>query len=105
MPIEVTIRHQNAAPGLKDYAELRAAKLIEKFPKVESVHVIVDVQRHLYEAEFVVQQKNVTAVGATEHAANARSVIDMAAARAEKQLRKNLKKRQMAHVRNAGKKE
>jgi ribosomal subunit interface protein len=105
MPIEVTIRHQNAAPGLKEYAELRAEKLIEQFPKVESVHVVIDVQRHLYEAQVIVQQKNVTAVGATEHAASARAVIDTAAARAEKQLRKNLKKRQTAHVRNAGKKE
>ena len=43
MPIEVTIRHQNAAPGIKEYAELRAAKLMEQFPKIESVHVIVDV--------------------------------------------------------------
>jgi ribosomal subunit interface protein len=99
MPIEVTIRHQNAAPGLKEYAELRAAKLMEQFPKVESVHVVVDVQRHLYEAEVIVQQKNVTAVGAKEHAASARAVIDTAAARAEKQLRKTISKRVSAHVR------
>jgi ribosomal subunit interface protein len=105
MPIEVTIRHQNAAPGLKDYAELRAEKLIEQFPRVESVHVIVDVQRHLYEAEFIVQQKNMTAVGAKEHAPSARAAVDTAAARAEKQLRKTLNKRTSAHVRNTGKKE
>jgi ribosome-associated translation inhibitor RaiA len=59
------------------------------------------VQRHLYEAEFVVQQKGVTAVGAKEHASNARAVIDTAAARAEKQLRKMLTKRTTAHVRKA----
>jgi ribosomal subunit interface protein len=104
MPIEVTIRHQHAAPGLKEYAELRAAKLLEQFPKAESVHVIVDVQRHLYEAEVVVQQKNMTAVGAKEHAANVRAVIDTAAARAEKQLRKTINKRVSAHIRTAGRK-
>ena len=101
MPIEVTIRHLDADTRLKGYAESRAEKLIQEFPKVESVHVIVDVQRHLYEAEFVVQQKGLTAVGAKEHAASARAVIDTAAARAEKQLRKTLSKRVTAHVRQA----
>lgn len=104
MSIEVTIRHLNAAPGLKEYAEQRASKLMEQFPRVESIHVIVDVQRHLYEAEFVVKQKNLTAVGAKEHADSARAVIDTAAARAEKQLRKTLSKRVTAHTRNTDKK-
>ena len=104
MSIEVTIPHQDAAPGLKEYAELRAEKLMAQFPKVDSVHVIVDVQRHLYEAEFVVHQKNVTAVGAKEHAANARAVIDTAAARAEKQLRKSRNKCVSVHVRDTAKK-
>lgn len=104
MPIEVTIRHLNAAPGLKAYAETRAAKLLEEFPRVESVHVIVDVQRHLYEAEFIVQQKGLTAVGAKEHADSARAVIDTAAARAEKQLRKTISKRVSAHIRKTEKK-
>lgn len=101
MPIEVTIRHLDTDERLKAYAEARAEKLIQEFPKVESVHVIIDIQRHLYEAEFVVQQKGMTAVGAKEHASNARAVIDTAAARAEKQLRKTLSKRASAHVRKA----
>jgi len=104
MPIEVTIRHQNAAPGLKAYAEARAEKLVEQFPRVESVHVIIDVQRHLYEAEFIVQQKGMTAVGAKEHADSASAVIDTAAARAEKQLRKTISKRVSAHIRKTEKK-
>lgn len=99
MPIEVTLRHLNTDAGLKEYAERRASRLIQEFPKVESVHVVLDMQRHLFEAEFVVQQKGMTAVGAKEHAANARAVIDTAAARAEKQLRKTRCKKVNAHVR------
>ena len=101
MTIEVTVRHSNAAPGIKAYAEMRAARLVEQFPKVESVHVTINAQRQLYETQFVVQQKNVTAVGATEHASNLRSAIDTAAARVEKQLRKNRKKRIDTHIRKA----
>jgi len=99
MPIEVTIRHQDTDVGLKAYAEKRAKRLMEEFPKIESVHVVVDVQRHLFVAEFIVQQKGLTAVGAKEHAASAVAVIDTAAARAEKQLRKTINKRVNAHVR------
>ena len=101
MPIEITDRHLDTDAGLKKYAETRAAKLMQAFPKVESVHVVIDVQRHLYEAEFIVQQKGVTAVGAKEHASSARAVIDTAAARAEKQLRKTRAKKVNAHVRVA----
>lgn len=101
MPIEVTVRHQNATPGIKDYAEKRAARLVEQFPRVESVHVTINAQRQLYETQFVVQQKSVTAVGATEHSSNLRSAIDTAAARVERQLRKNRNKRIDVHVRKA----
>ena len=45
MPIEVTIRQQDAPPGIKRYAELRATKLVEEFPRIESVRVVVDMQR------------------------------------------------------------
>ncbi|MDD4101386.1 MAG: ribosome-associated translation inhibitor RaiA [Kiritimatiellae bacterium] len=103
MSIEVTIRHMNSNSGMKEYAEERANKLISQFPRVESVHVIIDVQRHLYEAEVIVQQKGLTAVGAKEHADSARAVIDIAAARAEKQLRKTLSKRVTTHLRKKNK--
>lgn len=99
MTIEVTIRHQEASAWVKEYAQARAERLAEQFPKVESVHVVIDVQRHLYEAEFIVQQKGMTTVGAKELAGNARAVIDTAAARAEKQLRKWRRKRVDMHVR------
>ncbi len=97
MSIEVTLRHCSANEGLKQYAVARAEKILLQFPKVDSIHVILDMQRHLFEAEFVVHQKGVTAVGAKEHAASAQAVIDTAAARAEKQLKKVHDKRIRAH--------
>ena len=88
MAIEVTIRHQKAGAWAKDYAEKRALKIVEKFPKLESVRVVIDSQRGMYETEILAQQKGQTAIGTKEHSANLRSVIDMAAARVENQLRK-----------------
>ncbi len=104
MPIEVTIRQQDAPPGIKRYAELRATKLVEEFPRIESVRVVVDMQRHMYEAQVVAQQKNLTAVGSKEFADNARSAIDTATARVEKQLRKTIRKRKHSYTRVASRK-
>lgn len=104
MPIEVTIRQQDAPPGIKRYAELRATKLVEEFPRIESVRVVVDMQRHMYEAQVVAQQKNLTAVGSKEFADNARAAIDTAVARVEKQLRKTIRKREHSYTRVASRK-
>ncbi len=101
MIIEVTGRHEKIGEAIKSYAHSRAVKIVESFPKVESVHVVVDMQRQLYVAEVVVQQKGMTAVGVKEHANNSRAVIDIAAARAEKQLRKMRRKLTTENIRKA----
>lgn len=100
MAIEVTLRRTTLSEGAKAYAEARAAKMIRAFPKIENVHVIIDRQHNLYEAEFVVQRKGKPVVGTKEHANNFQSVIDTAAARAEKQIRKLRAKVQSEHIRN-----
>lgn len=97
MSIEVTLRHTDDNEGIKNYAQSRAERIILQFPKVDSIHVVLDVQRHLYEAEFIVHQKGLTAIGAKEHSESFHSVIDTAAARAEKQLKKLHDKRISAH--------
>lgn len=89
MNIQVTMRHSDVRiESLKDYAEKRLAKLAERFPKVTKVSVVIDidVKRHLYTAEVVANRLGETAVGARVFSANGKSVIDVAAARAERQL-------------------
>ena len=91
MTIEVTMRHSDVRiEALKDYAEKRMAKLAERFPKVTKAAVVidVDVKKHMYMAEVVATRLGETAVGAKEFSESAKSVIDTAAARAERQLLK-----------------
>ena len=91
MSIEVKMRHSDVRiESLKEYAEARMAKLKEKFPKVTKVAVVVDVdvKKHMYMAEVVANRLGETAVGAKEFSESAKSVIDTAAARAERQLLK-----------------
>ena len=89
MSIEVTLRHSDVRiEALKEYAEKRMQQLKAKFPKVTKVAIVVDVdaKKHMYMAEVVANRLGETAVGAKEFSASGKSVIDAAAARAERQL-------------------
>lgn len=89
MSIEVTMRHSDVRiESMKEYAEKRMALLKERFPKVTKVAIVidVDVKKHMYMAEVVANRLGEVAVGAKEFSASSKSVIDAAAARAERQL-------------------
>lgn len=104
MSIEVTMRHSDVRiEALKDYAELRMKKLKEAFPKVTKVSVVidVDVKKHMYMAEVVANRLGETAVGGKEFSESAKSVIDGAAARAERQLLRMRLKERKGKVREA----
>lgn len=91
MSIEVTVRHGDARfEALREYAAQRMRLLCERFPKVTTVSVVIDldVKKHMYMAEVVANRLGKTAVGAKEFSRSGRSVVDSAAARAERQLLK-----------------
>ena len=91
MSIEVTMRHSDVRiEAMKEYAQQRMEKLKAAFPKVSKVAIVidVDVKKHMYMAEVVANRLGETAVGAKEFSESAKSVIDTAAARAERQLLK-----------------
>jgi len=92
MAIEITARHLHVTDSFQAYALARVEKVIEQFPKIEHVRVVLDKQRHLYSAEIIVQKKGETLVGLTGQAENIRSAIDTASARVEKQLRNHKRK-------------
>jgi len=88
MSIEVTARHMEGAEAAKKYAQERSRKLMDMFPRVEHVHVILDVEKHRHLAEVVVQAKNHIHIEADEKSEDMANSIDVAFERAEKQLRK-----------------
>lgn len=88
MPIEITARHMDGAEAAKAYAQERAEKLMTMFPRIEYVHVILDVEKHRHEAEVVVQAKNHIRLEAEASSDDMANSLDQAFERAEKQLRK-----------------
>jgi ribosomal subunit interface protein len=106
MAIEITMRHSDVKiESLKDYAQKRMEKLQKAFPKVTKVSIVidVDVKKHMYMAEVVANRLGTTAVGAKEFSESSKSVIDTAAARAERQLLKMRVKARKGNVRAARK--
>ena len=109
MSIEVTMRHSDVKiESLKEYAQMRMEKLQQAFPKVTKISIVidVDVKKHMYmaevvAAEVVANRLGETAVGAKEFSESGKSVIDAAAARAERQLLKMRVKARKGHVRAA----
>ena len=89
MSIEVTMRHSDVRiESLKEYAEKRMSVLKGRFPRVTkaSVVIAIDARRHMYVAEVVAHRDGEVVVGAKEFSPSGRSVVDAAAARAERQL-------------------
>ncbi|MBM4143316.1 MAG: ribosome-associated translation inhibitor RaiA [Lentisphaerae bacterium] len=88
MAIEVTARHLHTVKDVEEYARERAAKVIEEFPRVEHIHVILDQEKHRQIAEVVVQARNHVRIESAESSDNLRASVDRAVEKAEKQLRR-----------------
>jgi putative sigma-54 modulation protein len=101
MAIEITSRHLRISAAQQDFARDKAEQLIAEFPKIEHVHVILDMQRHQFTAEFVVQHKALAKVEAKELCDDLVAGIDLAYEKVEKQLRKHREKVVASHHQRA----
>jgi putative sigma-54 modulation protein len=88
MSIEVTVRHADVNNDLQDYARHKAEMLIEDFPKVEYVRVILDVEKHRNIVDVFAQAKKHVRVEAKEMSDDMKASIDIAVDKVERQLRK-----------------
>jgi putative sigma-54 modulation protein len=94
MSIEVTGRHMHATQRTQEEARAKAEVLMESFPNIENVHVILDVEKHRKIAELVVQVKHHGIVEAKDSSDNLLVSLDMATEKVERQLRKFMDKLQ-----------
>jgi len=88
MSVEVTARHMQATADLQAYARGKGDLLFEEFPRLEHVHIILDVQKRHCIAEIVVQAKNKIRTEAKDRSENMVVSIDQAFDRVERQLRR-----------------
>jgi putative sigma-54 modulation protein len=89
MNITVTCRHMDMTDALRGHAEAKVRESLSEFPRVEDVHVILDVQRKIHHvAEVVVRAKNHVHAEATEETSDMYTSIDGAVDKVHRQLRR-----------------
>lgn len=93
MAIEITGRHVDVSDSMRSYAEKRADKLVAEFPRVDKVHVILDIQKFTHMAEVVAHAARHIQIEAKATSENMYASIDEAVDKVEAQLRKTIEKR------------
>lgn len=89
MNITVTCRHMEMSAALREHATSRIEESLGEFPRVEDVHVILDVERKInHVAEVVVKARNHVHAEATETTSDMYASIDAAVEKVHRQLRK-----------------
>lgn len=88
MQVTVTKRHGTFGEGIGEYAEGKVQDAFSLFPRVESVHIILNKEKHRSQVEVVVQAKNHIKIDGHAEEDNMLQAIDEAVDKAAKQLRK-----------------
>ena len=55
MQINVTARHMELTPALRDYAQTKVMRALDGLTRVDHVHVILSVEKHRQQAEAVLR--------------------------------------------------
>lgn len=88
MQISVTGRHVEITDAIRGYAHDHIERELSGFPRIEFVHVILDIEKHRHRAEIVVQAKNHIRLEADHESDDMYASIDSAVDRAARQLRR-----------------
>ncbi|MFH0880920.1 MAG: ribosome-associated translation inhibitor RaiA [Lentisphaerota bacterium] len=92
MQIHITGRHMEITDAIRDYVHTKMQHDLMEFPRVESVHVILDLEKYRQIAEVVIQAPNHIRVEAKAVSDNLYSSIDSASEKAAKQVRRSWEK-------------
>ena len=97
MQVSITGRHVNVTDNVKAHLDEKLERCLGMFPRVETVHVILDKETHNHVAEIVIQAANHIRISSTEKSENMFDAIDRSIEHAERQLRKQRDKVQDHH--------
>ena len=97
MQISITGRHVNVTDNIKDHVDEKLERCLGMFPRIETVHVILDMENRDYVAEVVVQAAGHVRISSTEKSENMYDAIDRSVEHAERQMHKQRDKVQDHH--------
>jgi len=88
MQVSITGRHVNVTDNVKAHLDDKLERSLGMFPRIESVRVILDTEKHNQVAEIIIQAANHIRISSTEKSENLYDAIDRSIEHAERQLRK-----------------
>lgn len=97
MQISITGRHVTVTDNVKTHLNEKLERCLGMFPRIESVHVILDMENRDYVSEVVIQASSHIRVTAKENSENLYDAIDRSIEHVERQLRKQRDKLQDHH--------
>ena len=89
MQISVTCRHMDITDAIRSYAHEKVEQDLSEFPRIVSVHVILDVEKYRHSAELVVSASNHIQVEAKDVSDDMYVSIDAAVDKTARQLRRH----------------
>lgn len=92
MQIHITGRHMEITDAIREYVYGKIQHDLSDFPRIESVHVILDLEKYRQIAEVVIQAPNHIRVEAKTVSDDLYNSIDMASEKAAKQIRRTMEK-------------
>lgn len=97
MQVSITGRHVNVTNNVKEHVNEKLERCLGVFPRIESVHVILDMEKRDYVSEVVVQGSNHIRLTSKDKSDNMYDSIDRSIEHAERQMRKQRDKVQDHH--------
>lgn len=97
MQISITGRHVSVTSNIKDHVNEKLERCLGIFPRIETIHVILDLENRESVSEVVVQAANHIRITATEKSENLYDAIDRSIEHVERQLRRERDKSQDHH--------
>lgn len=97
MQVSITGRHVNVTDNVKAHVNEKIERCLAVFPRIESIHVVLDEEKIHKVAEIVIQGSDHIRVTAEEKSENLYDAIDRAIEHVERQMRKLRDKVQEHH--------
>ena len=93
MKVSVTARHAEVSSSVREYAELKAGKLLRYFDRLQFVEVILDREHQTWKAEMIATGGGKLAVVAQHTSEEIHAAIDVVVDKLERQLTREKEKR------------
>ena len=97
MQVSITGRHVNVTDNVKAHVEEKVERCLGAFPRIETVRIILEEEKHENVVEVVIQAANHIRITAKERSENLYDAIDRSVEHAERQMRKQRDKIQDYH--------